>query len=109
MEVLDIKRLRDITAGNQEIEQELFRLFDQTANRCLGNLEKSISDVEAWKQAAHELKGAAANMGALKLLEISKKAEVLFDLSQNEKNVMIESIRDAIEEFKQFKNQLYKQ
>ncbi len=109
MEILDVKRLRDITAGNKDTEQELFRLFDQTTNRCLVNLEKSMNDGEAWKRAAHEFKGAAANMGALKLLEISKKAEVLFDLSQNEKKIMIESIKSALEEFKQFQDQIYKE
>lgn len=59
-ELINYTRLRSITAGDAEIEKMLFGLFVETARRVLDSLQAGGD----WKNLVHELKGAAANLGA---------------------------------------------
>lgn len=73
----DMFFIHNITEGDTELERELLRLYFDTAERCLRVMEESIlSDPEnRWPEAAHELKGASANLGAYRLVNSCAKAE----------------------------------
>ncbi|MCB2081186.1 MAG: Hpt domain-containing protein [Hyphomicrobiales bacterium] len=68
MQIFDKARLQSITGGNAAIESELMQLFRETLDKCLTEL-KIASDQETFHAACHELKGAAANLGADRLSE----------------------------------------
>lgn len=56
----DKARLEEITGGDVELERTLLSLFAATAESVLARLQAG----EDWATTVHELKGAAANLGA---------------------------------------------
>lgn len=93
--VVDISHLRSFTNGNKEQEDELFELFNITLDLCLSQLFESIesSDDSIWSDTAHQLKGAAANLGANKLSGLCQKAENISN--PNERELIIKDIESA--------------
>ncbi len=76
---IDLTQLRTITEGDQQLEQKLFHMFFETSRRCLAMLEVAISagDGDAWPEVAHELKGAAASVGAVGMAKLCENVEHL--------------------------------
>lgn len=76
---VELAALRDITDGNPELEQQLFELFLGTCERCLSEATKLIeSDPKGlWHDVLHELKGAAANVGAMGMAGLCRNGENL--------------------------------
>jgi HPt (histidine-containing phosphotransfer) domain-containing protein len=73
MNYIDLDYLRETTDGDAELEQELLHRFEATIARCLGTLNADISQASA---ALHELKGAAAAMGANPLADLCTMLEI---------------------------------
>jgi len=69
-----LETLREITNGDPELERELFALFFQTIEACLARMAAAAGAME-WSESAHEMKGAAANIGAPALVELCLLAE----------------------------------
>ncbi|MEE2526227.1 Hpt domain-containing protein [Hyphobacterium sp. HN65] len=72
--VFDRDHLARYTAGDAALEAELVGLLREQAQRCLAAME-AASDANAWKAAAHTLKGAARGVGAFELGEACQRAE----------------------------------
>lgn len=74
--ILDRDRLR-LTADTPEEEQEILALFFSLAAEKLAALEAAhqSADAKAWKEAAHYLKGSAANLGMHAFAEACRNAE----------------------------------
>ncbi len=73
--LVDFERLRSFTDGDRRLEAELLTLFTQTAERYLAGLAAAVDDPLAWRSLAHSLKGAAGNIGAVGMAELSAAAE----------------------------------
>jgi PAS domain S-box-containing protein len=75
--VIDMNHLNSFTEGDINYEQDLIDLFFSEYHKNLKSLITTVeaNDNEEWKNAAHKLKGAAANLGATPLQEICLKAE----------------------------------
>lgn len=72
--VFDRDHLARYTAGDAALEAELVDLLREQARRCLAAME-AASDENAWKAAAHTLKGASRGVGAFELGEACQRAE----------------------------------
>lgn len=64
--VLDRERLRELTDGDLEFEQELIETYKHSAQSILVQLRADLidGDVGAIGRQAHALKGASVNIGA---------------------------------------------
>lgn len=72
---LDLARLREFTDGDRRLERELATLYVETAAVYIGQMREALTDPEAWRRAAHALKGASVNIGAVEIAETAARAE----------------------------------
>lgn len=77
MKTFSIEHLNNVTDGDPDFSQTLVALFLKTLDRVLSELETlSVSgDEKSWKEKAHELKGASANLGGEALSGLCHQAE----------------------------------
>jgi HPt (histidine-containing phosphotransfer) domain-containing protein len=73
--LLDFQRIATFTDGDPGVEDELLGLFFETAATYLEALARAGSEPAPWQAAAHSLKGAAGNIGAVALAELAATAE----------------------------------
>jgi HPt (histidine-containing phosphotransfer) domain-containing protein len=97
-QAINLYHLRSFTNGDSEQEETLFGLFNQTLNSCLGWMQDNIDSTEqnAWHDKVHQLKGAAANLGAEKLAGLCKRAENVENPSERE--LLLKEIETASED-----------
>ncbi len=69
---VDFGVLEAMTAGDADVGEEVLGLFVQQAELWAGMLDPSG---DAWRDAAHTLRGAAAGIGARALAEAGAAAE----------------------------------
>ena len=83
---LNDDRFNQVSNSDPEIKKELFKLYFETFDRSIKNMEDSITnnDEKKWNDAIHELKGAADNLGINKVGKICGEVEPLTP-SANEK------------------------
>jgi HPt (histidine-containing phosphotransfer) domain-containing protein len=92
---IDAAHLSRYTAGDSALERELLRLFANQSQIYLAQLKEARSD-QAWREAAHCLKGAAAAIGASRVAASAKSAEEANSLSRRVQLTEIESaLREA--------------
>ncbi|WP_420433361.1 Hpt domain-containing protein [Hyphobacterium sp.] len=72
--IFDRDHLARYTSGDAALEAELFGLLRDQTQRCVAAME-AAADPDAWKAAAHTLKGAARGVGAFALGEACQRAE----------------------------------
>lgn len=72
--VFDRDHLAQYTSGDAALEAELFGLLKEQCERCLGAMQ-AASDTNAWRAAAHTLKGASRGVGAFDLAMACERAE----------------------------------
>ncbi len=91
---VDMDHLNLFTDGDKDEEKELLDLFFEQADLSLTQLRSTLKsdDHEAWKKAAHRLKGAAANLGANPLSIACAQAEEQYDQSAL-KSKMLDNIQ----------------
>ncbi len=91
---IDLEHLQMFTDGDPDQERELIDLFMDQADENILMLQQSLdgSDNEAWKSAAHRLKGASANFGANRLCDIASEGEQSHNYSSDEKENILHSI-----------------
>jgi HPt (histidine-containing phosphotransfer) domain-containing protein len=68
--------LARFTLGNADLEREVLELFAGQAPLYLAKLA-GADTLQAWRDAAHTLKGSAAAVGALRVAQIAELAERL--------------------------------
>lgn len=93
--VIDLSNLREAIDNDRELERELFVEFISSSALLIQDLEKHCaggSDNDAWRSAAHALKGIAANLGASSLSEYAKNAQNSFEGSLDVKKEILASI-----------------
>lgn len=69
--MINHSRILEITDGSATLKKELLTLFKETLESVLQRLEAGAD----WQKTVHELKGAAANMGAEELHKICQEIE----------------------------------
>ncbi len=104
---LDMEQIRMFTDGDPEEEKQLFDLFFTQADLSLTSLKESYdeNDIMEWKNAAHKLKGSAANFGANDLRYACENAEKQYDVEQQEKEEMLHNITANLERLKSYVNE----
>jgi HPt (histidine-containing phosphotransfer) domain-containing protein len=71
--------LRAITQGDAELEREVFILFAEQTDLNLAAMRGVLSAAstdDGWSEAAHMIKGAAANIGAVRLARVAGEAQL---------------------------------
>lgn len=101
---VDIEHLNMFTEGDPEEEQELLDLFFEQAEISVSELQAALDsgDIEAWKKAAHRLKGAAANLGANMLSGVCAEAEEHYESEGTLKKEMLKRIGVKLSDVQDF-------
>lgn len=74
--VLDRAHLAMYSGGDAALEAELFGLLEGQIEACVVRMSQAApGDAQAWRDAAHTLKGAARGVGAMQLGEACATAE----------------------------------
>lgn len=75
---IDLKLLHETTQGEPELERELAEIFLEDTGQRLGVLRESLESGDAQNLAfnAHAVKGAAANIGALRFHDLAYRLEM---------------------------------
>jgi|GEM_PF-576069 len=110
-EPVDMEQLRMFTDGNPNEEKALFTLFLDQAQEMVDILEKNTdkNGYDAWKSAAHRLKGSAGNLGAMKLHHLCKRAEAHFEDFEPKKMEMLAAIQVEIRRIQSFFDNLHRE
>jgi two-component system sensor histidine kinase/response regulator len=74
-QVVNFAALEVLTDGDQTAQQRLFGVFFPNADASLATLDDAEIGTEAWKKAAHKLKGSAATLQAEELAAACAVAE----------------------------------
>lgn len=103
---IDMEQLNMFTDGDQDVEKELLDLFFGQADLSVSDLESSLDqdDLEHWRQAAHKLKGSAANLGANPLYAVCANAEENYDIDLETRKSMFADINQKVSELKAYFN-----
>ncbi len=101
---IDIAHLNLFTDGDPDTEKELLDLFFDEANSSVSSLTQSLADNDddAWEKAAHRLKGASANLGAVPLSNACEKAEDGYEKDNADKEKMLGDIKIELNELRKF-------
>lgn len=101
---VDLTNLREITDGDTQMENELFREFLSASDSYVVGLASltSANQNEEWRKTAHAFKGISFNLGANHLGELCKKAQENNTASEQEKLAMLDDIRKEYNEVRDF-------
>ncbi len=104
--ILDMERMETISSGDVALEKELFSLFFDTADRCTKVLEQSMvaRDHNHWATTAHELKGAAGNLGAD---EVYALCQLSCSAIPEDRPRLLEGIKRELAKVKEFVKERY--
>ena len=73
--ILDTARLSEATGGDKQLISELASLYSSTARRYVDDMVLCLENGSDWTHAAHALKGASANIGAMRIRKLAERAE----------------------------------
>ena len=92
--LLDREKLDENTMSNAELQRELFVLFFDQVPVYIDQLDEAAQsgDTDAWKQAAHGVKGSARALGFVRVAALSREAELL-----GPDAAIVETLREAVE------------
>jgi HPt (histidine-containing phosphotransfer) domain-containing protein len=78
-EALDVLHLQEISGGDRSFEAELLRIFIEDCANRLRHLADAIAtgDDKAARREAHTIKGAALNVGTLRLNGLARALEAI--------------------------------
>ena len=96
---IDIAHLSRHTAGDRRLGREVLGVFRAQAEDYIAALEDA-TDEDAWRLAAHTLKGAASAIGAHRVAHLAAEAEAI-DLITGRK-ACLNDIRRAVSEARRF-------
>ena len=92
---VDFDSLTAYVGGDRAIVGEVLALFSDQAMLALKTLDPAM-DNDAWRDAAHSLKGSALGIGATRLGEACSEAELARDAPIEVKQVLLGRLRDAL-------------
>lgn len=98
---IDLEHLSRQTLGDEGLEQEVLRLFDQMSQVYRDRLETSTTVPELLRNL-HTLKGAAAGVGAFALAELARVAETELREGAPVNPERIDDLNVAVEEVSAF-------
>lgn len=98
---IDREHLAGYSGGDAALEAELVEFFAENAVLYIEELA-AAGDAQAWRMAAHKLKGAARSIGALDLGNEAEKAERAFETlqasgSETEKQRQLDALMAQLE------------
>ena len=96
---IDIAHLSRHTAGDRRLGREVLGVFRAQSEDYIAALEEAV-DAEAWRNAAHTLKGAASAIGAHRVAQLAADAEEA-DL-ETARHRSLNYIRRAVSEARRF-------
>lgn len=102
---VDMERLDEVTAGDEELRKELIELFIADTEERFVVLESAIAvkDAEELNRTAHSIKGSSANMGASTLQALALQLESLGSENQfEEAPALLSSLKNEYEIVKVF-------
>jgi len=102
---IDLDRLEEVTAGDEELRQELIDLFMADTEERFLILESAIAgkNGEELNRTAHSIKGSSANMGAAALQALAYELEALGSENRfDEAPELFLSLKDEFEVVKVF-------
>lgn len=70
-----LEHLTSFTDGDPQLERELSSLYLASAKLYLEEMRAALRAGEDWRGAAHSLKGASANIGAVEVAALAAEAE----------------------------------
>ncbi len=75
--LVDLSRIK-VAADSHEEEEELLKLFFDGAVAKITAMKKAVKEnnLKSWKEAAHYLKGSAANLGMKAVSDACRTAEL---------------------------------
>ncbi len=96
--ILDYSYLESLFDGDKNVVENVVSSFKETCEKSLLSLKESIksNDLDEIKIIAHTLKGAAGNIGATKIMEISKRIE------NKAKEENVETIKESIKKLENY-------
>lgn len=79
MQTFDYAKALTVTDGDEGLLKELINLFHEQSSRLLSEMSRAIdgSQADQLQRAAHTLKGAAGNVGAMTLCEVALSLETM--------------------------------
>ncbi|MDY0030044.1 MAG: ATP-binding protein [Pseudobdellovibrionaceae bacterium] len=91
---VDLTRLNEFTEGDKDTEQMVINLFLDTAYESFDMLKNAQlqDNSEDWSKAAHSMKGASGNLGAMALHSLCSDAERKGDVSKEEKSLILSNL-----------------
>lgn len=89
---VDFQHLARFTGGDAGLTEEVLGLFREQVGLWLRVLDPAIED-QAWRDAAHTLKGAALGVGAFGLAEACGSAEVAAERSPAARDLALAEVR----------------
>lgn len=101
--VVNLAGIRAMLDHDETLVRQLLQTFLTSSEPLLAQLHaNTMSDgCEAWRKAAHALKGNALNLGAPALAESCREAQERADASEADKHVMLEHIQQDFTAVKQ--------
>jgi HPt (histidine-containing phosphotransfer) domain-containing protein len=93
---VDFRHLEDFAAGDAALIEEVLGLFRQQAALWLPLLDPTVVD-DAWRDAAHSLKGSALGVGAFDVARACEAAEAAFRAPLGVKAARLLAVRDAVD------------
>jgi HPt (histidine-containing phosphotransfer) domain-containing protein len=93
---VDFRHLERFAAGDQGVVDEVLALFREQAAMWIRLLDPAAAD-EAWRDAAHTLKGSALGVGAFALADECEAAEQAVGADERRRILLLESVRDALD------------
>lgn len=92
---VNLTNLRTITDGDIDTELLLFEQFKESANTALQTMQENCVPGfnEAWRRAAHALKGTAYNLGAENLGNLCKHAQENAEASETDKAALLSQMK----------------
>lgn len=93
-----LEQLQQFTGGDMAEERALVELYEEQAGMMLSILREHVAsdDAESWRSAAHRLKGASGNLGALAMHRLCAKAEANHTADTDEKRRMLTEIEQEL-------------
>ena len=93
---VDFRHLETFAAGDAALVEEVLGLFRQQAVLWLPLLDPTAAD-DAWRDAAHSLKGSALGVGAFEVARACEAAEEAFREPFGVKAARLLTVRDAVD------------
>ena len=75
-QAIDLDHLQKYVCGDRALLDEILCIFEDQARKWIAQFDPDADD-EAWRNAAHALKGASRGIGAWRIGEICEAAEGL--------------------------------